>query len=76
MLKGIDERYDHQGMTTTCKRIASWLHNHGQLNAMMRRGIGGEIVKWNALAAAWWMLFGRDTPQLQCLALRLVSQCV
>jgi hypothetical protein len=26
----------------------SLLHNHGQLNAMMRKAIGGELVKWNA----------------------------
>ena len=27
-------------------------------------------------AAAWWMMFGSSTPQLQRLALRLVTQCV
>jgi hypothetical protein len=27
------------------------------------------------LSAQWWVMFGRDTPSLQGLALRLVSQC-
>jgi hypothetical protein len=26
-------------------------------------------------AASWWAMFGVDTPTLQMLALRLVSQC-
>jgi hypothetical protein len=48
MLKDIAERYDHSGTIKQCKRISSWLHNHGQLNAMMRNAISGELVKWNA----------------------------
>jgi hypothetical protein len=48
MLKDIGERAEHAGVITTCKRISAWLHNHGQLNAMMRKTIGGELVKWNA----------------------------
>jgi hypothetical protein len=48
MLKDIGQRLEHQGMITNCKRISAWLHNHGQLNAMMREAIGGELVKWNA----------------------------
>jgi hypothetical protein len=48
MLKDIGERPKHQNMITQCKRISTWLHNHGQLNAMMRSAIGGELVKWNA----------------------------
>jgi hypothetical protein len=48
MLKDIGEREEHEGMITTCKLISAWLHNHGQLNAMMRMAISGELVKWNA----------------------------
>jgi hypothetical protein len=44
----IGERPDHQGMLQQCKRISVWLHNHGQLNAVMRRAIDGELIKWNA----------------------------
>jgi hypothetical protein len=48
MLKDIGERSNHQGMLQLCKRISAWLYNNGQLNTMMRREIGGELVKWNA----------------------------
>jgi hypothetical protein len=48
MLKDIGERTEHAGVISSCKRISAWLHNHGQLNAMMRKAIGGELVKWNA----------------------------
>jgi hypothetical protein len=48
MLKDIGKRPEHQVMITNCKRISAWLHNHGQLNTMMREAIGGELVKWNA----------------------------
>jgi hypothetical protein len=48
MLKDIAERYDHSATIKQCKQISSWLHNHGQLNTMMRNAIGGELVKWNA----------------------------
>jgi hypothetical protein len=48
MLKDIGERPEHAGTITTCKRILAWLHNHGQLNAIMRKPIGGELVKSNA----------------------------
>jgi hypothetical protein len=48
MLKDIGQRPEHQGTITTCKRISTWLHNHGQLNAMMKAAIGGELVKWNS----------------------------
>jgi hypothetical protein len=34
------------------------------------------LTQFIAHAAAWWMMFGGSTPQLQRLALRLVSQCV
>lgn len=29
----------------------------------------------NTLLASWWAMFGVDTPTLQMLVLRLVSQC-
>jgi hypothetical protein len=48
MLKDIGERPKHAGTISTCKQISAWLHNHGQLNAMMRKAINGEFVKWNA----------------------------
>lgn len=48
MLKDIGERPEHAGTIAVCKRISTWLHNYGQLNAMMRQAIGGELVKWNA----------------------------
>ena len=48
MLKDIGKRVEHAGMIATCKRISTWLHNHSQLNYMMRQAIGGELVKWNA----------------------------
>jgi hypothetical protein len=48
MLKDIGERTEHAGVISACKQISAWLHNHGQLNAMMRKAIGGELVKWNA----------------------------
>jgi hypothetical protein len=48
MLKDIGERTEHAGVISSCKRISAWLHNHGQLNAMMRKAIGGELVQWNA----------------------------
>jgi hypothetical protein len=48
MLKDIGQRPEHQGMIANYKRISAWLHNHGQLNAMMRDAIGGELIKWNA----------------------------
>ncbi|TKC13318.1 DUF domain-containing protein [Robertmurraya kyonggiensis] len=48
MLKDIGERYEHQDLIDQCKKISTWLHNHGQLNAMMRQAIGGELVKWCA----------------------------
>lgn len=48
MLKDIGKRPEHEGTLSTCKRISTWLHNHGQLHAMMRQAIGGELVKWNA----------------------------
>jgi transposase-like protein len=47
MLKDISERAEHAGVITACKRISTWLHNHGQLNAVMRKAIGGELFKWN-----------------------------
>jgi hypothetical protein len=40
MLKDIGERAEHAGVILSCKRISAWLHNHGQLNAMMRKAIG------------------------------------
>jgi hypothetical protein len=46
MLKDIGERPEHAGVISSCKRISAWLHNHGQLNAMMRKAISGELVKW------------------------------
>jgi hypothetical protein len=48
MLKDIGERAEHAGVISACKRISPWLHNHGQFNAMMRKAISGELVKWNA----------------------------
>ena len=48
MLKDIARRPEHGVMIKQCKRISNWLHNHGQLNTMMRDAIGGELVKWNA----------------------------
>jgi hypothetical protein len=48
MLKDIGERPEPTGVISSCKRISAWLHNHGQLNVMMRKAIGGELVKWNA----------------------------
>jgi len=48
MLKDIARRPEHGVMIKQCKRISNWLHNHGQLNTMMRNAIGGELVKWNA----------------------------
>ena len=48
MLKDIARRPEHSGTIKQCKRISNWLHNHGQLNTMMRNAIGGELVKWNA----------------------------
>jgi hypothetical protein len=47
MLKDIGNRPDHAGMLQVCKRISTWLHNHSQLNHMMKKAIGGELVKWN-----------------------------
>jgi hypothetical protein len=48
MLKDTGQRPEHQGMIANYKRISAWLHNHGQLNAMMSEAIGGELIKWNA----------------------------
>ena len=48
MLKDIGKRPEMKKMLKTCKYISTWLHNHGQLNHMMREAIGGELVKWNA----------------------------
>ena len=48
MLKDIARRPEHGVMIKQCKRISNWLHNHGQLNTMMRNAIGGELVKWDA----------------------------
>ena len=48
MLKDIARRPEHGVMIKQCKRISNWLHNHGQLNTMMRNTIGGKLVKWNA----------------------------
>src|SRR6185437_14177813 len=48
MLKDIARRPEHGVIIKQCKRISNWLHNHGQLNTMMRNAIGGELVKWNA----------------------------
>jgi hypothetical protein len=45
MLKDIGERPEHQHVITQCKQISSWLHNHGQLNAIMRSAIGGEFFR-------------------------------
>jgi hypothetical protein len=47
MLKDIARRPEHAGTIKHCKRISNWLHNHGELNIMMRNAIGGELVKWN-----------------------------
>ena len=48
MLKDIARRPEHASTIKQCKRISNWLHNHGQLNTMMRNATGGELVKWNA----------------------------
>ena len=48
MLKDIDRRPEHAITIKQRKRISNWLHNHGQLNTMIRNIIGGELVKWNA----------------------------
>jgi hypothetical protein len=48
LMKDIGERPKHQDMITQCKQISTWLHNHGQLNAMMRSAIGGKLVKCHA----------------------------
>ena len=45
MLKDIARRPEHAITIKQCKRISNWLHNHGQLNTMMRDAIGGELVK-------------------------------
>jgi hypothetical protein len=57
MLKDIGERPEHAGTISRCKRILAWLHNHGQLNAMMRKAIGGELVKWNATRFGTYCMF-------------------
>ena len=49
MLKDIARRPEHGVIIKQCKRISNWLHNHGQLNTMMRDAIGGELVKWMPL---------------------------
>ena len=48
MLKDIGDRPDHSSMIAECKKISNWLHNYSGLNNMMRKAIGGELVKWNA----------------------------
>lgn len=48
ILKDIGERADHSGIIHICKQISAFLHNHSQLYAMMKKTIGGELVKWNA----------------------------
>ena len=48
MLKDIARRPEHAITIKQYKLISNWLHNHGQLNTMMRNAIGGELVNWNA----------------------------
>ena len=48
MLKDIGEWPDHKACIESAKRICSWLYNSNSLHHMMKKAIGGELVKWNA----------------------------
>ena len=39
---------DHKACIGSAKRICSWLYNSNSLHHMMKKAIGGELVKWNA----------------------------
>ena len=45
MLKDIARKPEHAITIKQFKRISNWLHNHGQLNTMMKNAISGELVK-------------------------------
>ena len=46
--KDIGEWPDHKTCIESAKRICSWLYNSNSLHHMMKKTIGGELVKWNA----------------------------
>ena len=48
MLKDIGEWPDHKACIESAKKICSWLYNSNSLHHMMKKAIGGELVKWNA----------------------------
>jgi len=48
MLKDIGEWPDYKACIESAKRICSWLYNSNSLHHMMKKAIGGELVKWNA----------------------------
>ena len=45
MLKDIGEWPDHKACIESAKRICSWLYNSNSLHHMMKKAIGGELVK-------------------------------
>ena len=48
MLKTIGDFPDHAMVIDSAKEISRWLYNHGKLHNMMKKAIGGNLVKWNA----------------------------
>jgi hypothetical protein len=48
MLKDIGKWAHHEAMIQSAQRICSWMYNSSSLHSMMKKAIGGELVKWNA----------------------------